>query len=84
MASTNNSKKHRSAIKMQKYQNQVLNLMKKNKRISAFFVANKLKVELNLAQHLCEWAWNRQCRKWFFMRNTDYTESEIDNFPEFQ
>ena len=80
MAFTNDSEEYRESVKMQKYQEIVLNLMKKNKRISTFFVANKLKINLNIAQNLCEWAWRRQCRKWFFMRNTNYEEDEIDKF----
>ena len=64
-------------MNMNELQRQTLQLQKNHKNISATLVCQKLKCTYKTAEELCEWAWGRQAREWFFRRNFGKTEQEF-------
>jgi hypothetical protein len=58
-------------------QQQVIDLLESNHKISSAFVAAKLKVNAETAEELCNHAWAVQCRHWFFIRNFGKSELQL-------
>jgi hypothetical protein len=47
----------------------VKKMLDDNGKITPYFVANKLKINLDVARQLCDEAYADRCREYFFIRN---------------
>jgi outer membrane protein assembly factor BamE (lipoprotein component of BamABCDE complex) len=46
----------------------VWDYVSRGQRVNAFFIARKLKVDIILAESLCQWAWRCNAHRWFRIR----------------
>ncbi len=64
------------------YEKKVLILMEKNPRLSAAYLAKELKVRMETAKHLVNWAMQYRAKDMFYLRTFGKRLHEIPEFIE--